>query len=307
MNSVPPPSNVPSAHFLNANMGQIDLNAIGVRQALSARIKADIDEYCIKAYDDGYRSHLGASLIGRECWRELWYGFRWAGANKADGRMYRLWNRGHREEERFIEWLRGIGFEVKDKTETGEQFRITGVMGHFGGSMDSQLIPPARYQLKQPLLIGEFKTQATGSKFNALKVHGIVLEKPQHFDQMSSYGRKWDSHFGLYICINKNDDDLHVEIVELDWKRGQDLENKAAEIIAAKVPPNKIAQSPAFKLCQWCDFRDICHFGKPMEKSCRSCVHATAVDNKQWHCARYNDTIPADFIKQGCAEWKAIA
>ena len=26
---------------------------------------------------DGFRSHLGASLIGKECERALWYDFRW--------------------------------------------------------------------------------------------------------------------------------------------------------------------------------------------------------------------------------------
>lgn len=57
------------------------------------------------------RRHLGGSMIGRKCLRELWYGFRWALAPDHSARMLRLFNRGHREEDRFVEWLRAVGVE----------------------------------------------------------------------------------------------------------------------------------------------------------------------------------------------------
>ena len=40
--------------------------------------------------EDAFRSHLGASLIGRECARELWYSFRWTTKPSFEGRMIRL-------------------------------------------------------------------------------------------------------------------------------------------------------------------------------------------------------------------------
>jgi len=102
-----------------------DLNAPGVAKAVSKRILEDIDEWCITTYDGGHRTHLGASLIGDECKRKLWYVFRWVKHDKMEkegntpaenvanaGRLYRLFNRGHREEDRFIEWLEGIGVQV---------------------------------------------------------------------------------------------------------------------------------------------------------------------------------------------------
>jgi hypothetical protein len=90
----------------------VSLDAPGVAAALSKRILEDIDSYCVRTYDGGHRSHLGASLIGRECKRYLWYVFRWCLHEKTTGRQQRLFNRGHREEARFIEWLEGIGFKV---------------------------------------------------------------------------------------------------------------------------------------------------------------------------------------------------
>ena len=89
-----------------------NLSSPGIAKLLSKRILEDIDEYCIKTYDGGHRSHLGASLIGEECKRKLWYIFRWCKHEKTTGRRQRLFNRGHREEDRFIEWLEGIGVKV---------------------------------------------------------------------------------------------------------------------------------------------------------------------------------------------------
>jgi hypothetical protein len=96
-----------------------DLEAPGVAKLLAKRILADIDAYCQEEYDDGPRTHLGASLIGRECKRYLWYVFRWCHHPKHDGRLLRLFNRGHREEDRFIEWLEGIGAKIWTNNYSG--------------------------------------------------------------------------------------------------------------------------------------------------------------------------------------------
>lgn len=59
------------------------------------------------------RGHLGASIIGKECWRQIYYDWRWATDVKPKGRMQRLWERGHREEPAFIEWLESVGAQVR--------------------------------------------------------------------------------------------------------------------------------------------------------------------------------------------------
>lgn len=96
----------------NTPSATIQLDAPGVANKIAARIKDEIDTYCVRAYDGGHRTHLGASLIGRNCKRYLWYVYRWCKRQPTDGRKQRLFNRGHREEARFIEWLEGIGFKI---------------------------------------------------------------------------------------------------------------------------------------------------------------------------------------------------
>lgn len=58
------------------------------------------------------RRYLGGSTVGNKCVRAGWYGFRWAADPVFEPRVLRLFDRGHREEDRFINWLRMIGAEV---------------------------------------------------------------------------------------------------------------------------------------------------------------------------------------------------
>lgn len=272
------------------------------REAISNQIKADINEYCRVTYDDGHRNHLGASLVGRPCERELWYTYRWVESGHFDGRMQRLFNRGHKEEHRWIEWLLGIGCQVWATTETGEQVRVNGVGGHFGGSLDSTIILPERYGIPEPML-GEYKTYKDKT-FQKLVKEGVKRVKPDHFAQMSIYGRKRQLRYGLYCPINKNDDDIRPEIVELDWGYGQDLERKAEAVITSQYPPPRINESPSFHVCKFCNYNKVCHEGKPYEKNCRSCLYAVPVDNGEWKCHAFNNIIPKDFIPKGCDFWK---
>lgn len=278
----------------------------GRRVELAKEIKADIDAWCVEEYSDGHRTHLGASVIGRECSRQLWFMFRWVLAEVFDGRKLRLFQRGHLEEARFIQYLRGIGATVLEADpDTGEQFRISAVMGHFGGSLDGQIVLPEKYGVAFGML-SEYKTKGTGPMFNKLSKDGVQLVSPEHFAQMCSYGEKYGHKYALYMAVNKNDDDIYVEIVRLDWTLAVELENKAHDIITAQTPPVRIAQSPAYLTCKFCHFSDVCFNGAPIEVNCRSCAKASAVEGKKWHCSMHDGIIPKNFIKQGCADHSPI-
>lgn len=71
-----------------------------------------IDDAVKLASDNSFRDHLGGSMIGRACEREIWYGFRHASRPDFDGRMLRLFGRGHLEEPRFVKYLEMLGATV---------------------------------------------------------------------------------------------------------------------------------------------------------------------------------------------------
>ncbi|HLT19976.1 MAG TPA: hypothetical protein VKZ96_11010, partial [Thermomicrobiales bacterium] len=69
---------------------------------------------------DGFRDHLGASLIGKSCTRALWYDFRWATPARHSGRILRLFETGQLEEARLVRDLRATGATVLEvDPETG--------------------------------------------------------------------------------------------------------------------------------------------------------------------------------------------
>lgn len=297
----------------DAGKQSVSLDAPGVAKALAKRILEEIDEYCVRTYDGGHRSHLGASLIGRECKRYLWYVFRWCLHEKTTGRQQRLFNRGHREEARFIEWLEGIGFKVwfenrdEGPNEKGEfpQYRISDVMGHFGGSLDGIAVLPERYGIAEPVLL-EFKTNGTGAGFNKLADDGMPIAKPEHFAQTSTYGKKYNFRYCVYLNINKNDDSLHIEVVKLNHNLGEQMIMKAEQIIMSQTAPARLSDNPTFHKCGYCHMKEVCHKGAVVEVNCRSCAFARPVENTEWFCEVHNGNIPKDFIAKACPLYKAI-
>lgn len=277
------------------------------REKLADLIAADVEAFCETYYEQGHRNHLGASEVGEPCWRQLWYKFRWVKLERHSGRMMRLFNVGHSAEPRFVTYLRGIGFEVREFDENGKQFRISGANGHYGGSLDGMCKAPARYELSEDLvLLLEMKTNATGTKYSDVEKLGLAKAKPKHFAQMSQYGFAKGLKYGLYMIENKNDSDIIFKIVELDWNLGRQLADKASQIIFAKEPPPRISENPSMFDCKFCSYQGICHRGEQVEKNCRSCRNALPTENATWTCSLHNGVIPPDFIKSGCSDWLPI-
>jgi hypothetical protein len=285
---------------------QFDLTTVAGRDAIAEQIETDIDEYCQKAYDDGPRSHLGASIIGHDCDFYLWAEFRWMKREVFNGRMLRLFNRGHWEESHFIEWLTGIGFEVKQVESDGKQIRFAACERHFGGSCDGNTALPTRYGNFPDKILLEFKT-ANDRLFGKVKNSGVVKEKTQHWGQACMYGYAMNIQYLLYICINKNTDEMDIELLELDRGIGEQLLQRAENIIKSETPPLRImGHNMANFMCKYCAKNGICHMGEPIDRNCRSCAAAIPVANGEWHCRMWNNNIPKDFIPKGCDSWTPL-
>lgn len=232
--------------------------------------------------DGGFRTHLGASVIGGDCGRAIWYGFRWATMPKFSGRILRLFNRGHLEEGRFIAALLTIGVQLYQQDEHGKQFRISDVGGHFGGSGDGVAIGLPDLPPGTPAL-AEFKTHNDKS-FVKLKKEGVRAAKFEHFVQMQTYMRKMGIPVALYMAVNKNDDDLYGEIVPLESNVADQFIDRGRTIIMMKQAPKRISESPGWFACSWCDHKPICHLKKPPERNCRTCCHSEAREDGTWRC-----------------------
>lgn len=250
-----------------------------------------------------YRKHLGASLIGRDCARELQLKWLWASSSKKelDGRILRLFNRGHLEEARFLAMLLGVpGIQVWFETPEGGQFRWQDFNGHYGSALDGIARGVPDLEPGVPCYC-EFKT-ANDSSFKAIVKNGCRAEKYEHFVQQQQCMKYYKLPFSLYLVVNKNTDELYGEIIPYEKDVADQYTRRAGEIIFASDPMPRISNVATFFKCKFCDEKEVCHGKKVAEINCRTCCHWTAEEDGSVSCARNNDEVFDECAWVGCPE-----
>lgn len=251
------------------------------------------------AQESGYRDHLGASGIGADCERAIWYSWRWTTRARHTGRLLRLFQTGHLAESRFVADLRKIGVTVMDvDPETGRQWNLRDASGHFGGSMDA--VGLGFTEAPKAWHVCEFKTHSAKS-FAALAKDGVEKSKPMHAAQMQVYMHLAGIERAFYLAVNKDTDDLYQERLHYNPDVAMRLLAKAERIMANPQPPARISQDPAWWQCRFCDHAAACHGDAMPERHCRSCLHASPVADGAWHCQRHNQPLDRRAQETGCA------
>lgn len=252
-----------------------------------------------KQQGDRFRAHLGASQIGIECERKLWYGFHWAKAPKFDGKTLRLFNRGHLEEPRLSALLMMIGCDVWTQDAEGNQFSLSFFGGHYGSAIDGVVkgIPDAP---TMPLL-QEFKTHGDAS-FKKLVKDGVKISKWEHFVQMNEYMGTLNLTAALYVACNKNTDDLHMELVEFDRAVYEEYHGRARRVVFEGIPKG-VSTSPGYFSCKFCDMQRICQLGDEPEMNCRTCENSVALEDGKWFCRAYAKNLSKVDQLRGCDVW----
>jgi hypothetical protein len=294
-------------HLATHTMQLIDLmqeadQGAAFRVALGQVMPAIKDAYRGADPDGGFRSHLGASVIGKKCARSIWYGWRWAKKPKFSARILRLFNRGHSEEARFIASLLSIGCQVYQQDANGNQYRISDFGGHYGGSGDGVVIGIPDLPAGVPCL-AEFKTHGEKS-FLKLKKEGVQVSKPEHYVQMTTYMAKMNLPYALYGAVNKNTDEYYMEIVVSNTYVSDEYTDRARTIIFMKqAPPQLPNASPGLYDCKYCDQIDICHYNAPMAHNCRTCMWAEPQMDGTWECASQQRRLGMTFNSLGAVDY----
>jgi hypothetical protein len=241
------------------------------------------------------RPHLGASLLGHHCDRYLWISFRWVVTEKFEGRLLRLFRRGHNEEDMIIKDLRSIGIDIR-----ASQRRVD-FGAHVSGSLDGVIekgvpeAPKARH-------VAEFKTHSKKS-FDDLLKHGVEKSKPQHFIQMQCYMHGTEIRRALYYAVCKDDDRIYTERVEYNKEVALKYIERGRRItLSDRMPEPCPGASPEWYQCKFCPAYQFCWKEEATKNvNCRTCAHATALENSTWRCERHEaDDIPVEFQHQGC-------
>jgi len=244
------------------------------------------------------RGHLGASQIGHHCDRYLWLSFRWACPEQFQGRILRLFRRGHNEEAGVISDLRAAGCEVMDADGTGRQYGFRD--GHFAGSIDGMVLAGIPEAPTKPHVL-EAKTHSLKS-FNDVVAKGVKASKPMHYAQMQTYMARMSVDRALYFAVCKDDDRIYTERVRFDKEEAERLSDRAQRIIASDRMPEPISADPTWYQCKFCAAADLCHGHKRLpDINCRTCAHFTAERDGSATCARWQSVIPdMDAQRAGC-------
>lgn len=247
--------------------------------------------------EDGFRLHLGASLIGKECLRALWFDFRWTTRAGFPGRILRLFETGQLEEARIVRDLRRTGATVLEvDPESGRQWRVEAHGGHFGGSLDGVAL--GLLEAPKTWHVLEFKTHSAKS-FAELKRLGVAASKPRHFAQMQVYLHLTGMTRAMYVAVCKDTDEIHVERLAVDPAVGEALLTKAGRVINSARPPERLSTDPAWWQCRLCEHHPLCHEAGAAERNCRTCLHSTPVEGG-WHCAKWDRLLSSAEQRRGC-------
>lgn len=250
--------------------------------------------------EGGFRRHLGASLIGRDCSRELQLKWRWAVKKDIPPRLMRLFNRGHLEEARFLSLLTLVpGMRVYSVTESGGQYKWSDFGGHYGSALDGVATGCPDVPNGEPCYT-EFKTSADKG-FNETVKKGCREAHYEHYVQMQQCMKYYKLNWSLYMMVNKNNDDLYAEIITYDKETADRYSRRANEIIFTTDALPRISNLDTYFSCKWCDERMVCHGKAAPLVTCRSCAHWSPLSNGTFDCARNNDEVRT-CPEKGCQE-----
>jgi hypothetical protein len=240
---------------------------------------------------DWRRNHLGASVIGAECERSLWYTFRWVSMPKFDGRMLRLFETGNQQESRIIKNLRDIGVEVCDlDPETGKQIHFEMFGGHYAGSCDA--VASGFLESKKWHVV-EIKTANTKT-FNSIKIAGVHNTKFEHYCQCQQYMNWADLERAYYFCVYKETDEIYGERINIDKELVKRLETKAERVIFSDTPSFMLSDIATDFRCRFCQHKETCHGKKLPEVNCRTCAYANPERNGTWTCTKEGRVLCSD-------------
>lgn len=250
------------------------------------------------------RPYLGISIIGHPCNRYLFLSFRWVCPEDIRGRLYRLFDMGHREEDVAAENLKMAGVDIKN---IGDNQLDIDFGCHVKGHPDGWILSGVP-EAPNSEHIWEHKTM-NESEFKKLQRSQSVKEtKPMHYTQMQCgmlgsklvLGHTVDR--ALYQVLNKNTSEIYIQRVRLDKEFAKAAIERGQRICLEERLPAGLSTNPAWETCKMCPFYTFCFLShETTTVTCRNCAHSTPQKDGTWTCSYFDGaTIPVDAQYNGC-------
>src|SRR5690625_2148656 len=185
------------------------------------------------------RGHMGVSQLGKPDERELWLSFRHAFQPFIEGRVLRLFRRGHREEDTVVADLIAAGMDVRD---TGKNQRTLRFGSHVAGSCDGVIMAGVPEAPSKPHVM-EAKT-ISKSRFAQLQKNGLEKSNWTYWVQVACYMHGTGIDRCLFIAVCKDDDSLYVERVKYDKALAEKYIERGQRIALSDRMPEPLTSDP---------------------------------------------------------------
>jgi hypothetical protein len=242
----------------------MDFNATA---SLSGQLTALIDAGMQRARAaQPRRTYLGASRLGAACERALQYEFADAPVDPGrdtEGRMLRVFERGHVIEDCMVTWLRDAGFDLRTRNDAGEQIGFAALDGRLQGHVDGVIVagPELGFGSSYPAL---WENKCLGAKsWRELEKHRLAVAKPIYAAQVALYQAYLElhEHPALFTAVNADTMEIHAELVPFDPALAQRMSDRAVKVITATDAGELLPRAfsdPTHVECRMCPWQDRC-------------------------------------------------
>lgn len=214
------------------------------------------------------REYLGASRLGASCERALQYEFAKAPVDHGrdtDGRLLRIFERGHVMEDCMVEWLRAAGFDLRTRKPSGDQFGFSAAGGRLQGHIDGVIVDGPE-GFAYPAL---WECKCLGSKsWRDLEKNRLAVAKPIYAAQVAIYQAYLELHEqpAIFTAINADTMEIYTELVPFDAALAQRMSDRALKVISAtdagELLPRGFLDPTHFE-CRMCAWQDRCWRNTP--------------------------------------------
>jgi hypothetical protein len=197
------------------------------------------------------RNYVGASSIGSECLRQIYYEFNHENKQQIPAKLQRTFDIGGTLEGLITTWLTECGLELELPSESNDFLEYSSKkVPYFRGHCDALILKPHS--------VLEIKT-AKDASFTIFERKGCKDWNIRYYAQVQSYMGMSNINKACILVLNKDTSEICDEVIDFDKHYYEGLLARAVAVFNAIEPPPKINNSPYWFQCKMCWFKDICH------------------------------------------------
>lgn len=262
------------------------------------------------------RTHMGMSNIGSSCDYKIALDWRWASDDDFPVKTLRKFQDGHAVEAYLISQFEKVDIGFKAFDDNGKQFRFADLGGHFAGSADGIVhnLPnvegSAIFEAKATELqyFNKFKDMVEDDPTTALHLwNETYFAQAQMYMHYSGYKTHW------IIVASAGAREMIECFTEYQEGAAKYYIARAARLITTVNPTSldKVSKVPSWFECKYmCNHTDVCHYHKPMKKSCRTCRYSAISLGGvagSWICTIKSTELTVQEQQEGCEQYKEFA